>query len=181
MATEIGDDLVAINDFETGGLDEKTADIIAYGTRIIHPQTLEVVRSDTFKVRPIFAVAEQAAAVNGYTEEDWVDALSQEEGVIRYRDFLGPVFQFGSWNAWFDRRFLAETTRRTGIAVRLDYHNVDIVPMFREKMWMLDRKLEKFSLDEAAKALGLEPEAKPHLPLGGVDKALEVWAALRKL
>jgi len=181
MATELGDDLIIVNDFETCGLDEQKSTIIGYGMRIVDPYTLETIRSDSYKAKPQFPVSEGAKAVNGYTEKEWERALWPKEALERYRDFKGDVKQFASWNTWFDRRHLEAEARRLGFDIGLDYHTIDIVAIFREKMWRSGRRLERFSLDQAALVLGLEPEAKPHLPLQGVDKALEVWRKLRSM
>lgn len=180
MAGEHDNDLVAVNDFETGGLSEQNCSILAYGVSIVDPRTLEVLRSDEFKVVPDFPVNAGAAAVNGYTPEGWVGALSQREGIERYRDFISGVRQFGSWNTWFDRRFLAATSARTQVPIDLDYHCIDLVGIAREKLWTRGVRLEKVSLDKVSVALGLPTEPLPHLPLRGVEQALMVWRKLRE-
>lgn len=180
MSTE--DEEIAVHDLETGGLDEARNPILAYGVHIVRISTLEVVRSDEFKVSPEgLDVDPKAAEVNGYTVEGWRGALSQHEGIERYRDFLGDVKEFASWNTWFDRRFLHATSLRTGVKVPLDYHTIDIVGIVREALVKKGIRLPKYSLNTVATRLGLEPEPALHLPLQGADKALEVWRAVRAL
>jgi len=173
--------LAAITDLETGGLDEREVNIIEYGVIIVDRVTLEEIRSDAFKVKPVREVDPDAARINGYTPEAWADAMSQREGMLRFRDVVGDVKRFTAWNAHFDRRFLLAAERSTGVTMFLDYHNRDIASVAEELLERRGEFLPKFKLDTTAEYLGLEAEPLPHRALGGARKILEVWRMLREL
>lgn len=180
MSTTTGSFLLGLNDFEMGGLDKDRHSIIAYGVRVLDSETLEVLRSDEFKVLPEFPVDPEAARVNGYTEEGWQDALTQKEGLERYRDFLGDVVQFAAWRVELDRGFLDAACARTGVKVPLNRFSIDLTAMAWEVSRRVGIRCEPFRLDNISIELGLLPEPLPHLPLQGVDQALMVWRKLRE-
>ncbi len=120
-------DLVIV-DCECGGTDDDISDIVEIAAMRFDPRTmLPRVGCVDFKVKPKFPVSPEAAAINGYNEADWADAVELEEALCA----LFPMIEGAKWtgqNPAFDRGFCMKGARRLGLPwPKLgDYHMLDV-------------------------------------------------------
>lgn len=167
---------IAIVDLETTGLDPYKSEIIEIGAVIFNPENLNTKQEISVKVKPVHGCDPRAAAVNGYNEEEWKDALSIKE-VLKS---LAPKWQgasFMSYNVTFDWSFMAQAYREIGTNDPFHYHRFDLMTM----AWNHLPLGSSISLKNVCSALGIPPEPTVHRALNGALSAFEVYKVLKKI
>ncbi|KKS31709.1 hypothetical protein A2380_03815 [candidate division WWE3 bacterium RIFOXYB1_FULL_43_24] len=168
---------IAITDVETTGLLFDTHEIIELAVVLVDQRTLEKLDSYHTKVRfehpELFG--DKAKEVNGYKEEDWVDAIPLVDAMTRYNKIVKEAV-FCSQVVTFDWAFIDAAYKKTGLKCSLDYHRLDIPSM----SWIKLRKLglQKLGLDAVTDFLKIQSEVKPHRAINGALKAYQVLKIL---
>ncbi len=175
--THIFERPIAITDVETTGLDFAIQEIIEIGLVVINQQSLEILDTLDIKVKPehIETADEFALKLNGYNETDWKNAITLKEAMSLYGEKTKGAI-FCAHNVTFDWSFVFEAFKKTGIKNQMDHHRVDLFTM----IWMKLRNssCEKFSLNEAAKRLGVPEEPMPHRAINGTMTAYKIYKKL---
>lgn len=175
--TRIFERPIAITDVETTGLDFAIQEIVEIGLVVVDQKTLEILDTFDVKVKPehIETANEFALNLNGYNETDWKNAITLKEAMSIYGEKTKDAI-FCAHNMTFDWSFIFEAFRKTGIKNQMDHHRIDLFTM----IWMKFRNssFEKFSLNEAAKRLGVPEEPIPHRAINGTMTAYEIYKKL---
>ena len=175
--THIFERPIAITDVETTGLDFAIQEIVEIGLVVINQQTLEILDTLDIKVKPehIETADEFALKLNGYNETDWKNAITLKEAMSIYGEKTKDAI-FCAHNVTFDWSFISKAFKETGIKDEMDHHRIDLFTM----IWMKFRtsSFEKFSLNEAAKRLGVPEEPMPHRAINGTMTAYEIYKKL---
>lgn len=171
---------IAITDLETTGTDPRSHEIIEIGLLVVDQNSLGIMDSLDLKVRPghVKTASPNALLLNGYNEDDWVDAVSLSRAMTEYsRRVKGAIFC--SHNVTFDWSFMQEAFSTTGVTTTLDYHRLDLFTMG----WTLLRgqSLSDFNLNKLAKYLGIGEEPLPHRAINGARTAYEVLKRLSSM
>jgi len=168
---------IAITDIETTGLDFAIQEIVEIGLVVINQKTLEIINTLDVKVNPehIETADEFALNLNGYNKTDWKNAITLKEAMSIYGEKTKGAI-FCAHNMTFDWSFIFEAFRKTGVKDQMDHHRIDLFTM----IWMKLRNsnCEKFSLNEAAKRLGVPEEPMPHRGINGAMTAYEIYKKL---
>jgi len=172
---------LAITDVETTGLDFKIHEIIELGLLVVNQKTLEVVDEFETKIKPanIETAEPKALQLNGYNEQDWVNALDLGYVMGVYSKKTREAI-FLAHNVTFDWSFIFEAFRKTNAANLMDYHRVDLFTCAWAKASRLPG-LKKFNLDELCKYFGIPPEPVPHRAINGVRNELKVLKKLLEI
>ncbi len=172
---------LALIDIETTGLDELIHEIIDIGVLLVKQDTFDFIDGFRIKIKPenIERASPVALEINGYNEEDWKDAMPLREAMVLIASRTVNAMP-GSWNVGFEQRFLNMAMRKTGIQLQMDYHWIDLpsIIWFWDKMFNNSR-LGKLGMDNVAKALGVEPEPKPHNGESGVLQNYKLLGVVR--
>jgi len=175
--TRIFERPIAITDVETTGLDFAIQEIIEIGLVVINQKTLEIINTLDVKVKPehIETADEFAIKLNGYNETDWKNAITLKEAMSIYGGKTKDAI-FCAHNMTFDWSFIFEAFRKTDVKDQMDHHRIDLFTM----IWMKLRNsnCEKFSLNEAAKRLGVSEEPMPHRGINGAMTAYKIYKKL---
>ena len=175
--TRIFERPIAITDVETTGLDFAIQEIIEIGLVVINQKTLEIINTLDVKVKPehIETADEFAIKLNGYNETDWKNAITLKEAMSIYGGKTKDAI-FCAHNMTFDWSFIFEAFRKTDVKDQMDHHRIDLFTM----IWMKLRNsnFEKFSLNEAAKRLGVSEEPMPHRGINGAMTAYKIYKKL---
>lgn len=168
---------IAIVDLETSGLNPKIHEILEIGMVLVNQKTLEVIDTLDVKVKPehIETASPRALAVNGYSEEEWKDAVPLRQAMISLTTKAKNAIFCGQ-NVHFDIAFVKEAFEKTGVQNLLDYHCVDLFTM----SWFIFRnsKLDYFNLKAVTEYLKMESEPEPHCAFNGAMNAFEVYKRL---
>jgi DNA polymerase III alpha subunit (gram-positive type) len=164
-------------DVETTGLDPQLDDLIEIGAIKLDQKTLEEVGSFERKVRLQHPerIAPEAIAINGYTEEGWLEAVALETAMGEFAPFAADGV-FVAHNVCFDYGFVAESFRRSGVKDTMDYHRIDLPSI----AWSRFPDRTKLNLSEIARDLGIGAEPTPHRALTGARWATAVLRKLRE-
>lgn len=163
---------VVILDTETTGLDENTHEILEIS--IIRPDTSILL--DT-KVRPIQIETAHPVAleVNGYVEEEWIDAPTWNEIAPKVKESLTDVVILGH-NVSFDMRFVNTWLRRTDVGNEgVSYHTIDTTTFAYEHLAPCG--LQRLNLDAVCDFLGI-PNDGAHQSLADTKRTLLVYNKL---
>jgi len=175
--TRIFERPIAITDVETTGLDFAIQEIIEIGLVVINQKTLEIINTLDVKVKPehIETADEFAIKLNGYNETDWKNAITLKEAMSIYGGKTKDAI-FCAHNMTFDWSFIFEAFRKTDVKDQMDHHRIDLFTMIWMKLQ--NSKCEKFSLNEAAKRLGVSEEPMPHRGINGAMTAYKIYKKL---
>lgn len=148
-------------DTETTGLDHNEHELleITVLTETVdqdHPGRPGPVREWTRKIKPehIEKAEPAALAINGYTEEEWVDAVPFSEIAEELKRLLADGVIVGH-NCRFDVDFLQAAFKKAGVAVNLGHHFIDTVTLAYEH-WGITGQVERISLDPLRRHLGIQ-------------------------
>ncbi len=169
-------DKIAVVDLETTGLNSLKDEIIEIGAKLVTWPDLINIGSFSSKVKPspLAICTPEAAAVNGYTSQDWLTAPNLSEIWPLFVDFLsGKNTAILAQNVTFDRGFLSDAEHILG-SLGVDYHYLDLCSMVLIKY----PQLHSLSMKHIAPYLGIPEEPVPHRAINGALTALEI---LRKL
>jgi DNA polymerase III epsilon subunit-like protein len=164
---------IAFADLETSGLKPWEHEIIEIAAVRVNGKTLEIKSQISVKVKPKGPVSPEAARINGYTPEKWVDALSLDHGL----KLLFPQIEGARWagsNPSFDRQFVQQGCKKTN----LDFPKLSTFRMIDTNAmiepWIFHQIIPHAGLDELIKLFGLPPRGE-HSALSEALLALEVY------
>lgn len=174
--------IITVIDTETTGLDLLDHEIIEVGivqaridpTRIIRLQRWEA------KIKPRFIerASPIALKINGYTEEKWKNAISQEHAIADIKSFIRTSELLLGQNLIFDLRFINKmfNDHNEKILKYPDYHDTK---MMAEQL-VYDGKLKRSSLDYLCEHYKIRDRGRPHTALADADRTLDVYKKLIK-
>ena len=169
--------LFALTDVETSGLDYTIHEIVEIGLVLFDPDTLEVIKVFECKVKPAKPEVfdPKARAVNGYNEDDWLQAISLQKAMAVYGEMTKDAV-FCAYNVTFDWGFINEAFKKTGNVCQMHYHRFDIMSM----AWILlaSKGLSRFSMRNVAQYLSIPEEPEPHRAINGAMTEFEIFKAL---
>ena len=178
---------LAIIDVETTGLDPAHNEMIDLGA--VYTDVDGNVLGEFFiRIMPEHPdrTAPEAAAINGFSEERWVQlgAVSPGEAVRRFLHFHERmstnnerIWLLTGYNVWFDRGFMDALLENNGSSTRALYHYFQLdLP---SQAWGLG--VQGLSGREVAKDLGIEPETDNPLLHTGISGARWNTTVYRKL
>lgn len=167
---------IAFTDLETGGLDPRQHDIIEVGVVIFNLHDFSVHEAWSTKVKPIRPLDPEAVAVNGYTEEEWVEAPTLAEAFQQYTDKTAGCALMAH-NLHFDLGFLEEAAHLTGVQLTFGHRNrYDLLSI----AWanLPPYTLRSYSLKNICTYLGIPPEDDVHRALAGAMAGYRVFREL---
>ncbi len=172
-----------MTDLETTGALASLQEIIEIGLVVFDPITFKILDTMNANVKPehIETATPEAIAYNGYTPENWMDALALAEAMKIYGEKTqGAVFC--SYNVSFDWAFIAEAFHRSNLPnpmmTRENHDRLDVLTL----AWDRGLKREKsFSLRSDCTLFGIPPEPDPHSALNGAMTAYELWRKLNTI
>lgn len=170
MYLKLSDKPLCFLDIESSGLDPTINEILDFSAS---KNGVEL----SFKIKPrrIHTAHPKALEVNGYTEEEWADAISIEEAAPLISAFLADTIIVGH-NVRFDVGFITEFLKEAGITTRFDYHLVDTCTL--AYVFLAKDGLESMSLESVCKFIGIPPEPKIHRAINGVRSCIAVYEKL---
>ncbi|MES2931749.1 MAG: 3'-5' exonuclease [Patescibacteria group bacterium] len=171
---------IAVTDTELTGLDPDVHEIIEIGLVLLDPVTLDPIwRYDT-KVIPehIETASPEALKINGYSEEEWRDAIPLRDALEAYSTIAADGV-FLAHNMATDWAFMRAGFKKTGVPDRLDYHRIDL---FSTAFALLhESELTEFKLLMLARHLGVPEEPLPHRAMGGAECAYQIYRRLMQM
>lgn len=168
---------IVLCDIETTNLTPQTGEIIELGFIIFESETFQVYGKFNFKIKPehIETASPKALEVNGYTQEDWEDAITLSEALT----FFAKATQgchFAGHNVVFDYKFVEYYLNKLGIEHNLNYHTLDTLSMAYAKI--PHSKMQSWSLKSICTYLGIPPEPRIHRAINGAESAYQVYVKL---
>lgn len=116
-------------DFETGGLQPNTYDIVEVGCILTDPSGKMVIEEYVAKTFPRRPVDPQAAAVNGYTAEKWATvAIPLDHAMIKVLGMARDTM-LCCHNVPFDKSFLEYAMFERHMRWPGSYHSLDTVSL----------------------------------------------------
>lgn len=159
---------IIIIDLETTGLDPQKHEIIEIGA--VRAGTGETFEVKVSPERPGDSDPD-ALRVNGYKEEDWIDAPTLKEALTLLNEFVGDDYpHFMAYNATFDWTFLQKAYHDCDLAIPFDYRKLDLLTL----AWAHKPHFGKLNLGYVCNSLGIRPEPGVHRALNGAVCAHEV-------
>ena len=168
---------IAMVDLETSGDVFGLHEILEIGLVVFDQTSFEIIDTLNIKVKPehIENAVSEALVRNGYKEEDWQEAVSLQEAMIKFA-FKTKDCVFCAYNATFDWGFMNEAFRKTGVKDTMDYHRLDLLSIAWVKIL---NKEEKWNLKKLCEILNLPPEPEIHRAVNGAMVAYEVFKKLK--
>lgn len=171
---------IAIIDVETTGLDPRHHEIIEIGCVIFDSRTFAIEGYLEAKIIPerIEDAHPEAMKVNGYNEDEWIDAYTLQHVMEQLSDLLHttPEVTFCAHNMVFDWGFLEEAQRKTGITLPFGRHKLDLLTLAWSRV--PHEKVRSWSLKTICTYLGIPPEPKMHRAMQGVLAEYAVYTKL---
>lgn len=167
----------AFIDIETTGLSPKKHEIIEFAALKHFPEEDEVEFLE-LKILPehIETAHPKALAINGYTEEAWIDAIPMGGAITQIVKFLEGTVIIGH-NIRFDTNFIKVAVKRHNTS-RLPFYTIDTLDLCREHLAAMG--LRKFSLSNVCDFLGISNQGA-HTALADVVRCKEVFDRLVNL
>ena len=169
---------IIFTDLEMTGLSTKQHEIIEIGAVLTTPD-LEIINELNVKVAPkhIETATPRALEVNGYTPEDWIDAISLEEALEIFSDTAIDA-TFIAHNAPFDLRFIDKAFEDTRILNLMSTHRIDNLAFARAA---LEGKVKSFTQESISMHFGFEPEPAIHRAVNGARLVRQNYSRLVEL
>lgn len=165
-------------DTETTGLDPSKHELLEISIlREKSPPThAEYDMWITYKIKPerIEDASPQALKINGYTPEDWVDAVPFAEVAEEIAALLTDCLVVGH-NVDFDLNFINAALRRAGVEAKISYHKLDTTTLAYEHLHQ--KGLDSLSLASVCKHLGVT-NAGAHTASADVYRCREAFYKL---
>jgi DNA polymerase-3 subunit epsilon len=175
---------LAFIDVETTGLDADQHELIEIGCVVARqvPQSgkgpmLEILDEFEYKILPehLETADPESLAINGYTDEKWVGAISLEDAMEKFSDRVRGA-SFVAHNAFFDYAFIEHAFKKTGVKNFMHYHRLDTVSIAFAKLY--DKtEVEKFSLRFLCEYFGVKNK-NAHTALSDARATFEVYKKL---
>ncbi len=171
------DFVFAFMDCEFGGLDSELHDITEVAVIMTDYRLAECsAREWKIRARPE-RITPEAAAISGYTEEGWRDALpirqvlSELSALMPKRKTVVPAGQ----NVRMDVQFLERAYKNCGIPYPFDYHVIDLATLFYAWSLVNGEEVTALSLRQASVTAGLIDGAVPHRAMADSRLTLEAF------
>ncbi len=172
--------IVALTDIETSGDVPSIHEILEIGLVVFDINTFKILDTLSEKAKPenIQTAIKEAIDYNGYNEKDWKDAKKLEEVMKIYQQKTEGCI-FCAYNVSFDWGFINEAFYRSKLSnpmsTKANHDRLDLLTL----AWYKGLKdTESFSLKNACKFFGVEPEPEPHSALNG---AMTGYNLMRKM
>lgn len=172
------DDLLMF-DLETSGLDPRVHEILEIGA-VRLTDDLRQKGEFVCKVQPlnIAAAMPEALAVNGYTAEQWRDAVPIRQALEQFVNF-GDGAMLAGYNLAFDWEFLHAALSVNDIPAAFPYHRFDVFSLVYE--WALKRGISTpLDLQSVCRQFGITPPPTPHRALEDARAEAALLRALRR-
>jgi len=174
--------IISVIDTETTGLDLTQHEIIEIGivqaridpTRIIRLKRWEA----KIKPRYIERASPVALKINGYSEEKWRCAISQEHAIADIKSYVRSSELLLGQNLIFDLRFINKMFNDHGEKL-LKYPNYYDTKLMADQL-IHDGKLKRSSLDYLCEHFKINNRGRPHTALADADRTLDVYKQLVK-
>ena len=161
---------VAFFDTETTGLDPDKHDILEFSVSYRDGETI------SHRVKPlnIENADPRALEVNGYKEEDWVDAMEPSEAARLIPSLLNFCVVVGH-NIQYDLGMVRGLFRKVGMAEPNFFGFPAVDTMALAYFLFTPHGLQRLSLKDTCEFLGIDPEADVHRAAAGAQKCGEVY------
>lgn len=174
---------IAAIDTETTGLDVKKHEIIQIGLVILQQQdngNLIYEEKHEYKIKPINIknASAEALKINGYTENDWKDAISFRKCFeILNKTFSKCECLIGQ-NLIFDLRFISKEYWRYGLELPKIPKYIDTKHMGQQLV--NEGKINSCSMDKMCKHFDVKYSGRAHTALTDCMRTVAVWERLTK-
>lgn len=174
--------IITVIDTETTGLDLLDHEIIEIGivqARIDPTRIIRISRWEAkIKPRYIERASPVALKINGYSEEKWRNAISQEHAIADIKSYVRTSQLLLGQNLIFDLRFINKMFNDHGEKL-LKFPNYHDTKMMAEQL-VYDGKLKRSSLDYLCEHFKINNRGRPHTALADADRTLDVYKKLLK-
>lgn len=173
----LSDRCIILVDLETTGLDVTLHEVIEIAAYKLSPDTLEIIDSWSTKIKPknLETANPKALEVNGYNDEEWVNAMRPRKAWKTFSKFAKDGILM-AYNVSFDSTFIHSAFQQYGIESTLDYHTLDIPSM----VWAQYQPKQSLSMRAVSPLLGVEKEPDVHRAMAGVQNAYQIVLKLVK-
>lgn len=168
-------------DIETTGLNPDTHEIIELGAILVEQTfdatgrgNLRVLKEAEWKIIPehIETADPEALRINGYSQEDWKNAVSLNRALTEFKELARGGIAVGH-NVSFDLSFIEKAFRKEKLVYPLHYHKLDTISLAYAKLW--DKKdAQTFSLKALCEYFGIVNE-KAHTALADTRATLALY------
>ena len=171
------DFVFAFLDCEFGGLDPELHDITEVAV-IVTDYRLAELSDGEWKVRARPGrITSEAAAISGYTEEGWRDALPVRDVLTQLAELFprGKTVVPAGQNVRMDALFLERAYKSCGIPYPFDYHVIDLATLFFAWSLVAGEPVAALSLRQAATTAGLIEGSVPHRAMADTRLTLDTF------
>lgn len=171
---------LAIIDLETTGLDPAIHEIIEIGLVVCDSKDYTIYETFDIKIKPERPEDghPKAYEVNGYTAEEWEDAVTLRQALILLTERMEKATLM-AYNVSFDYGFLQAAFRKHEIVDPMNYHRLDLLTLAWSKI--PHDKMQSWALRSVCAFLRIPPEPKVHRGANGAMKAYEVYRRLTEI
>lgn len=169
---------LAIVDLETSGLDPLIHEILDIGVLVVDQVSLKIQTRYSARVRPtnIKRAAKRALSIIGYSEREWQNAVPLTAAMEVFSEKTKDAI-LCSLNIHLAKSFLDVAYQRCGVEDTTSYHHVDLMSLAWDRAQELN--LERLTIAELTRSLGLEAEPLPHRGASGAKTQLALLRALK--
>ena len=170
-------------DFDLAFVDTETTgvaldhELLEIGVVRVNPFNFSVIEEWEAKIKPfnLENADPEAFKVNGYNEEDWKGAISEEEAMKKFLEKTEGTMLCGH-NIVFDWYYIHKALLRYKLSPTFFYKSLDTFAMAWSKL-RNETSLKAFSLRELSMYYGIKPE-KPHTALDDAKTTYKVFLKL---
>src|SRR3989344_1051301 len=155
-AKDFRDKNLVFVDVETTGLSPDIHEIIEVAAIVADGRTFSEVKSYSCKIKPehIERAEKEALKINGYSPEEWREAIPAKEAFNKVAN-ISPNGVIAGWNVAFDWEFLEHAFTREGIIHKFDYHKIDVPSITYAQLFKMGR-FASLSLWSVAPLFGIK-------------------------
>jgi DNA polymerase III epsilon subunit-like protein len=172
-------------DFDLAFVDTETTgvaldhELLEIGVVRVNPFNFSVIDEWEAKIKPFnLANADpEAFKINGYNEEDWKNAISEEEAMKKFLEKTEGTMLCGH-NIVFDWYYIHKALLRYKLSPTFFYKSLDTFAMAWTKL-RNETSLKAFSLKELSLYYGINQD-KPHTALDDAKTTYKVFLELIK-
>jgi len=175
--------ILTVFDTETSGLNPDKHEILEAALLVLvldRDGNHYILKEKEYKIKPerLHLASTKALEINGYNDEDWVDAKSFSEVVEEMRPIIEESDVFLGQNLIFDMRFMDENCKR---------HNIKCpeFPAYIDTKQMADKLvsaewLKRSGMDYLVEHYNVEVRGRAHTALVDCWRTFKVWENLLK-
>lgn len=170
---------LAFTDLETTNMWPPEGEIIEIGLIVADTTTLEVLDRLNLKIRPQHVTTANADAlrVNGYTAEQWRDAVPLDTALRQYIEKAHGA-ALCAWRVAFDFAFLQAAMHDAGL-LPAGHQTTQICVYSMALQALRLENIQPFRLKNVGKFLSLASELEPHQAINGAEQALAIYKKLQ--